>query len=68
VLKGVSGCEVKLPVKYYFLNNISLDLTPYFTWWNITKSDPVMISGTYYYEPNSHTHIEGLLLGLTYSF
>lgn len=68
VLKGTSGWEVKLPIKYYFLNNISLDLTPYFTWWNITKSDPVRISGAYYYEPDSYTYIQGLLLGLTYSF
>ncbi len=68
VLGGVSGWEVKLPIKYYFLHNLSLDLTPYFTWWNITKSDPVRISGAYYYEPDSYTYIQGLLLGLTCSF
>ena len=65
VLKGVGGWEFKLPIKYYLLKNISLDVTPYSTWWNITESSPVSISGTYYYEPNSHTHIEGLLVGIT---
>jgi len=65
-LKGVAGWELKLPIKYYLLKNVSLDLTPYSTWWNITQSDPVLISGAYYYEPNSHTHIEGLLVGITY--
>jgi hypothetical protein len=64
-LKGVAGWELKLPIKYYLLKNISLDVTPYSTWWNITESDPVLISGKYYYEPNSHTHIEGLLVGIT---
>lgn len=64
-LKGVAGWEFKLPIKYYLLKNVSLDLTPYSTWWNITESDPVLISGTSYYEPNSHTHIEGLLVGIT---
>ena len=68
VLKGVGGWEFKLPIKYHFLKHISFDLTPYSTWWNITRSDPVLISGTYYYEPDSHTHIEGLLVGLTCSF
>jgi len=64
-LGGVAGWEVKLPIKYYLWKNFSLDVTPYFTAWNISHSDDVKISGSYYYEPDSHTYIEGVLLGAT---
>lgn len=64
----VFGAEVKLPVKYYFLKNLSFDVTPYFTYWEINESTPTLIAGDYGYEPYSTTHIEGLLVGLTYSF
>lgn len=64
----VFGAEVKLPVKYYFLKNLSFDVTPYFTYWKIDKSTDTLISGRPYYEPDSKTHIEGLLVGLTYGF
>lgn len=67
-LKNVYGLEVKAPIKYYFLKNISFDVTPYFTYWHIKESDPVLISGAYYVEPDSRTHIEGLLTGFTYNF
>jgi hypothetical protein len=68
ILKEVYGAEVKIPIKYYLLKNLSFDLTPYFTYWYIGQSDLVEISGRSYYEPKSKTHIEGLLTGLTYLF
>lgn len=67
-LKDVWGAEVKTPIRYLLLKNLSLDITPYFTYWSIKRSDPVMISGYYYFEPDSRTHEEGLLAGLTFIF
>lgn len=67
-IKHVSGVEVRLPLKYFFLKNISFDLTPYFTYWQIGKSNLVLINGTYYYEPDSKTKILGLVTGLSYYF
>ncbi len=65
-LKNVNGFEIKMPLKYYILKNLSLDLTPYFTYWKIGKSDPVKINGAYYYEPDSKTFIQGVFAGFTY--
>ncbi|MGD0336369.1 MAG: hypothetical protein ABSB18_04640 [Candidatus Omnitrophota bacterium] len=62
----VWGTEVKLPIKYYILKNLSLDITPYFTYWKIKHSDVDPNSGLY--EPDSKTHLEGVLGGFTYSF
>ncbi len=67
-LKNVHGAEVRIPIKYYLLKTLSLDLTPYFTYWHIGQSNIVEISGDSYVEPKSKTHIEGLLAGLTYIF
>ncbi len=67
-LKNVWGAEVKLPMKYYLLENLTLDFTPYYTFWRINQSDPVVISGVAYVEPDSNTHEEGLMTGLTYTF
>lgn len=67
-LKNVYGIELKMPIKYYLLKNLSFDVTPYFTYWTIKQSDPVLTSDGYYYEPDSTTHIEGVLAGFTYSF
>lgn len=67
-LKNVYGIELKAPIKYYLLKNLSLDVTPYFTYWKIKHSDPVLVSGDYYYEPDSTTHIEGVFAGFTYCF
>jgi hypothetical protein len=64
----VLGAEVKFPIKFYLLKTLSLDFTPYLTYWEISKSTNTAISGTEYYEPYSQTHIEGILLGATYSF
>ncbi|MCX5714993.1 MAG: hypothetical protein NT033_09410 [Candidatus Omnitrophica bacterium] len=66
-LTNVYGYEIKMPLKYYILKNLSLDLTPYFTYWKIGKSDLVQIKGNYYYEPDSKTFIEGVLAGFTYT-
>lgn len=67
-LGGVAGWEIELPLRYYLLKNLSFDITPYLTFWNISESDSVLISGSSYVEPNSRTHIEGLLVGLTCIF
>lgn len=67
-LGSVVEWDVKMPLKYYILKNLSFDVTPYFNYWNISESDTVEISGGLYVEPNSHTHTEGVLLGLTCIF
>lgn len=67
-LRNVYGAEVKFPLKYQLSKNFSLDLTPYFTYWHIKASGLVPIAGSYYYEPDSRTHTEGLLAGITYYF
>ena len=64
----VWGVELKAPIKYYLLKNLSLDVTPYFTYWKINKSNVVAVDGGYLQEPESNTHLEGLLAGFTYSF
>ena len=67
-LGSVSGVEVKLPLKYYMLQNLSWDLTPYYSFWRIKRSDPAVISGVSYQEPDSRTHVLALQTGLTYCF
>lgn len=67
-LGSVYGTEIKAPVKFYLLKNLSLDLTPYFTYWHISHSDYVPYEDLYYYEPTSKTHIEGLRTGLSFYF
>lgn len=67
-LGRVFGTEVKVPVKYHLTKHVSLDVTPYFTYWDINKSSLTEISGLLFYEPDSKTHIEGVLTGLTVSF
>ncbi len=67
-LGGVNGIDLKLPIKYYFSPEFSFDLTPYFTYWHIRASNTVEISGNYYYEPTSNTHIEGVQAGFSYYF
>jgi len=64
----VWGTELRAPIKYYLLSNLSLDVTPYFTYWKINKSNIVAVDGGYLQEPESNTHLEGLLAGFTYSF
>ena len=66
----VRGYEVKMPIKYFLLKNLSIDVTPYYTYWHINKSD-VVVPPDYpipLIEPDSNTHEEGLLGGLTYIF
>lgn len=67
-LRHVWGSEMKFPIKYQVLKFLSIDVTPYFTYWHIKNSTPLQINGSYYIEPDSNTHVEGLLAGLTYSF
>lgn len=67
-IKRVSGVELTLPIKYYLTQNIGIELTPYFTYWHISDSDPTEISGDWYYEPKSRTHIEGIIAGISYRF
>jgi hypothetical protein len=67
-LGDVWGIELKIPIKYRVFKNLSLDLTPYFTYWKIKESGTIQISGTNYVEPDSRTHIEGVMAGLTYYF
>ena len=64
----VLGADIKLPIKYYILKNLSIDITPYLTYWEINKSSTTEIDGDSYYEPYSRTRIYGLLAGLTYNF
>ena len=69
-LGQVWGYEVKMPIKYFLLKNLSIDVTPYYTYWHINKSD-VVVPPDYpipLIEPDSNTHEEGLLGGLTYIF
>ncbi|MDE2027533.1 MAG: hypothetical protein KGK03_07645 [Candidatus Omnitrophica bacterium] len=61
-LGSVWGALVKAPIKFYLSSNMSLDLTPYFTYWKINASN---VSPDGYYEPTSKTHEEGLLSGMT---
>lgn len=63
-LGSVFGAEFKLPLKYYLLESLSFDFTPYFTFWNVDSSNIVEDN----YKRDSYTHLEGLLVGLTYSF
>lgn len=67
-LGGVNGIDFKIPMKYYFSPEFSFDLTPYFTYWHIRASNIMPISGSYYYEPKSNTHIEGIQAGFSYYF
>jgi len=67
-LGSVYGTEIKLPIKYQFWQNASFDFTPYFTYWRIHESDTQTISGVSYIEPDSKTHIEGILAGFSYLF
>jgi len=67
-LGSVYGAEIKFPLKYNFWENLYFDLTPYFTYWRIHRSDIRMISGTSYYEPASATYIQGVMAGLSYLF
>lgn len=66
-LKNVSGIDLKMPIKYHLLENFSFDLTPYFSYFTIGHSNTVILSGDPYYEPDSKTHEEGILLGFTYT-
>jgi len=63
-LRNVWGAELSLPIKYYLLKNLSLDITPYYIYWHIGASVPV--DG--WYEPESKTNLRGLLAGITYVF
>ncbi|MCX5696396.1 MAG: hypothetical protein NTU54_00230 [Candidatus Omnitrophica bacterium] len=66
-IKNVNGFELKLPLKYYFLKNLSFDFTPYLTYWSIGKSDYIIKGNFESWEPDSKTHIEGVLAGFTYT-
>ena len=67
-LNEVYGAEIKLPFKYELVKNLTLNLTPYYTYWEINASDNVILGGIPYYEPDSQTHVQGILSGLTYTF
>jgi hypothetical protein len=67
-LGSVWGYELELPIKYYIVENLSLDLTPYYIYWNIDESDTQIIDGTAYYEPHSRSKIYGYLVGFTMTF
>ena len=68
-LGDVSGTEIKAPFRFTLRPNCFFDLTPYFTWWEISKSEELDIGGGWVaYEPDSETHIEGVLAGFTYAF
>ncbi|MEI8176401.1 MAG: hypothetical protein WCG78_05995, partial [Candidatus Omnitrophota bacterium] len=64
----ILGGEIKMPFKYYLLKNLSLDLTPYLTCWEINQSTVTRINGEDYIEPYSRTYIKGILAGMTLSF
>jgi len=67
-LRDVWGTEVEIPIKYYLLKNLTLDITPCYTFWRINHSSVLEISGTPLYEPDSNTNELGILTGLTYTF
>jgi hypothetical protein len=67
-LRQVWGMEIKLPIKYYLLKNLTFDFTPYYTFWRINHSGVVDVLGMPLYEPDSNTREEGFLTGLTYAF
>jgi len=69
-LGTVWGTELKLPIKYYLLKNLSLDFTPYYTYWYIGASNivPIGDTGFGWQEPESKTNLQGLLTGITYVF
>ena len=59
--------ELKAPIKYFLFKNLSLDITPYFTYLRINPSKfiPDGDTGYGFYEPDSKTHEEGLLGAVT---
>ncbi len=67
-LGNVWGAQVTIPLKYYILKNLSLDLTPGYAYWNIQDSDVVAVNGTPLYEPESKTNLKFLQAGITYVF
>jgi len=68
-LGGVLGWELQLPMRFFVLKNISFDMTPYFTYWHIRRSTPYWVDDlSYWYEPKSNTHIEGVRSGFTIGF
>ena len=68
-LRRVWGTQIKLPIKYYLLEKLSLDVTPYYTYWRINQSDPIPIQGSNLVkvEPDSNTNELGVLFGFTYA-
>ncbi len=72
-LGTVWGTEIELPVKYQLSRHISLDVTPYFNYWKIEKSDLVFVGNDgmydwYTYEPDSKLYATGVRAGLTCIF
>lgn len=67
-LQDVWGSEISIPVRFELYKKLNLDVTPYYTFWNIHESNPVTISGTAYVEPDSQTHEIGVLVGFSYTF
>ena len=69
-LRNVWGSELRLPIKYYLLKNLSLDITPYYIYWHIGASNfvPIDDTGLGWQEPESKTNLRGLLAGITYVF
>ncbi|MDD5069262.1 MAG: hypothetical protein PHV17_00890 [Candidatus Omnitrophica bacterium] len=68
-LGDVWGLEIQLPLKYYILDGkMSFDLTPYFTYWDVERSKPLEMGVDFWYEPDSITHVEGILMGISCFF
>ena len=68
-LGSVWGINFELPIKYQLFNHLSLDITPYYTYWKINESNKIDIGGgVYIYEPESKSKIYGVLSGFTFTF
>ena len=60
--------DIRAPIKYFIFRNLSLDITPYFSYLRINPSKfiPDGDTGYGFIEPDSKTHEEGLLGAVTF--
>ena len=69
-LGSVWGVELTLPLHYVITKRFTFDVTPYYTFWHIGKSNTEIVTwqgipAGYAFEPESKTYVCGVLFGLT---
>ncbi|HDD35704.1 MAG TPA: hypothetical protein ENF30_02770 [Candidatus Desulfofervidus auxilii] len=62
------GAKCEIPIAFYVKPRTAFYIKPFYRYWNIKKSNLVLVESTITYEPHSITHFYGVSCGVIFEF